>query len=82
MDGHTGFGDAGSVFGFAEGPLDAIAAHGQSGRRALLLIASGGGEEPGLVTVGFPGGPEQRQGIFGQGDLAVFSALASVDMAQ
>jgi hypothetical protein len=46
-----------------------------------LVIPPGGGKEPGLVTVGFPGGASQSEGLFGQGDVPVFGALASVDMA-
>jgi hypothetical protein len=46
----------------------------------LFLIAPRGGKEPGLVTVGFPVGSEESEGICGQGDGLVFGALASVDM--
>ncbi len=44
------------------------------------LIAPGGGKEPGRVPRGFPGGAEQREGLCGQGDLAVLGALASMDL--
>ncbi len=44
------------------------------------MIAPGGGQEPGRVPRGFPGGAEQREGICGQGDLAVCGALASMDL--
>jgi hypothetical protein len=46
----------------------------------LFVIAAGGGKEPGLVTVGCPVGPQPHQGLLGQRDVAVFGALASVDM--
>jgi len=80
MDGHAHVRDPGTVFGGAEGALDTGATHGGSRRRALFLIAPGGGKEPGLVPMGFPGGSEQSEGSFGQGDVAVFGAFTSVDM--
>jgi len=79
-DGHACFGDPGTVFGFVEGALDTGATQGRGRRSAVFLIAPSGGKEPGLVTVGFPGGAEQSEGIFGQGDVPVFGALAAVDM--
>ena len=80
MDGHAGFGHAGTMFGCAEGALDTGPAHGHGCRRTLLLLPPGGGKEPGRVPVGFPGGTEQREGLGGQRDVAVFGALAAVDM--
>lgn len=65
MDGQAGFGNPGTAFGFAEGPLNAVSAHGFSGARALLLIASGGRKEPGRVAVRFPVGPQEHEGILG-----------------
>ena len=79
-DGAAHFGDTGSLCGFAEGALDTGATHRGSGRRPLEVIAPGGGQEPGGVTMGFPGGAEQCQGIGGQGDVPVFGALATMDM--
>lgn len=67
MDGHAGFGDFGTLFGFAEGPLDTGTTHGGGCRRALFLIAPDGRKEPALVTGGFPVGSEQSGGLFGQG---------------
>ena len=66
-DGDASFGHAGAAFGLAEGALDTVSTHRLSGARALFLIASGGGQEPGLVTGGCPGGSEPRQGILRQG---------------
>ena len=80
-DGHACCGDPGTVFGYAEGALDPGATQGRGSRRALFLIAPSGGKEPGRVTVGFPGGAEQSEGSFGQGDVPVFGARAAVDMA-
>ena len=80
MDGDAHFGDAGALFGGAEGALDTGATHGGGRRRTVLVIAPGGGKEPGGVTMGFPGGAEQRERLGGQGDVPVFGALAAVDM--
>jgi hypothetical protein len=44
------------------------------------VIPPGGGKEPGLVTMGFPVGAEQCEGICGQGDVPVFGALPTMDM--
>jgi hypothetical protein len=45
-----------------------------------LVIASGGGKEPGVVTMRFPVGAQQNERLFGQGDGPVLGALAAVDM--
>jgi hypothetical protein len=79
-DGHTCFGDAGSLCGGAESALDTGPTHGRGRSRTLLVIAPGGRKEPGLMTMGFPGGAEQSQRLCGQGDVPVFGALATVDM--
>jgi hypothetical protein len=81
MDGHTGWGDPGTLCGGAEGTLDTGATPGDGRRRTVLLIAPRGGKEPGLVPMGFPVGPQPYQGLFGQGDVPVFGARATVDMA-
>ena len=81
MDGDAHFGDLGPVFGCAEGALDAGATPRRGRRRTVGVMAPGGGKEPGLVTMGFPGGAEQREGIGGQRDVPVFGALATMDMA-
>jgi hypothetical protein len=80
MDSDAHFGDTGTLFGFTEGALDTAPTHGSSRGRALLVITPGGGKEPGLVTMGFPVGAEQREGIGGQRDVPVFGALATMDM--
>jgi hypothetical protein len=80
MDGDAHFADPGALFGFAKGPLDTGATHGESRRWTLGVIAPGGGKEPGGVAMGFPIGAEQCQGLFGEGNVAVFGALAAVDM--
>src|SRR5262249_49036082 len=80
MDSDAHFGDPSTVFGFTEGTLDTGATHGIGSRRALFLIAPRGGKEPGLVPVGFSVSAEEREGLFRQGDVAVFGALTAVDM--
>jgi hypothetical protein len=80
MDGDAHFGDPSPVFGGAEGALDTGPTHGGGRRRTVLVIAPGGGKEPGRVTMGFPGGAEQSERIFRPGDVAVLGAFAAVDM--
>jgi len=78
-DGHTSFGNAGTVFGGAEGALDTGATHGRGRGRTVLVIPPSGGKEPGVVTMGLPVSASQSQRICGQGDRTVFGALAAVD---
>ena len=80
MDGSTGLGKAGPVFGWAEGPLDTAPTHWGGRGWTWELIAPGGRKEPGGMPMGFPIGTEQREGIGGQGDVPVFGAFAAVDM--
>ena len=80
LDGDAHFGDPGPVCGCAEGALDAGATHRRGRRRTVGVMAPGGGKEPGLVTMGFPGGAEQREGLGGQRDVPIFGALATMDM--
>src|SRR5262249_37177972 len=74
------FRDLGPVFGLAEGALDTGATHRRSRRRPLWVLAPGGRKEPGGVPMGFPGGAQQSQRLFGERHVAVFGALAAVDM--
>jgi hypothetical protein len=53
MDSYTDFGNAGTVFGFAEGPLDTAPTHGGERRWTLVLIPPGSRKEPNIVSVGF-----------------------------
>ena len=80
MDSDAYFGERGPLFGFAEGALDATPTHGSSRGRALVVIAPGGGKEPGGMPMGFPRGAEQREGLGGEGNVAVLGALTAVDM--
>jgi len=79
-EGHAGCGHAGTVCGCAEGPLDTAPTHGRSRQRTLGVISPGGGKEPSLMTMGFPGGTQQREGLGGQGDVPVCGARATMDM--
>jgi hypothetical protein len=72
--------DTGALFGLAKSALDAAAGHRGGGAGQVLLIASGSGKEPGVVAVRLPGGASQVEGVIGQGDVAVLSALATVHM--
>lgn len=76
----AGFGHASTVCGCAAGALDTGAPHGGGSRRTLGVIPPSGGQEPGGVPMSVPGGAEQREGLGGQGDVAVFGALAAVDL--
>ena len=44
------------------------------------MIAPGGGEAPGRVSRRFPGGSQERQGVVGQGAVAVCGTRAAVAM--
>src|SRR5262245_45578124 len=80
MDGDAHCGDIGSLFGFAEGALDAGPTPRRGRRRALVVVAPGGGKEPDGVPMGCPGGAQQSKRIVGQGDVPVLGALAAMDM--
>jgi hypothetical protein len=80
MDGDAQLGDPSPLFCGTEGALDTGATQRGSRRRTLGMISPGGGKEPGGVTMGFPRGAEQREGLGRQGDVPVFSALATMDM--
>ena len=80
MDSDTHFGDPGPVFGFAAGPLDTGATHGGSRGGTVGVLAPGSGKEPGGVPVSFPVAAEQREGLGGQGDVAICGARAPMDM--
>lgn len=80
MDGHPGFGEAGSLFGDAAGAWDTGATQRGSRRRTLGVLPPGGGKKPSGVPMSCPVGAKPREGISGQGNVAVFGALATMDM--
>src|SRR5262249_62262979 len=45
-----------------------------------MVIAAGGGEEPGGMAMGGPGGAEGLEGAGGEWDEAVLGGLAAVDV--
>ena len=69
---HAGFGQ-----GVLEGDLDTGYGHGLISGCLPSPAASGGGEEPLLMVMGFPQLPEEFQSPLRQWDVAVFIALAS-----
>jgi hypothetical protein len=80
VDGDAHFGHAGTGCGGPEGALDTGATHGRGRDRTVVVIAPGGGKEPGGMPRGFPGGAQQRERISGQGDIPVLGALAAMDL--
>jgi hypothetical protein len=80
MDGHAGVGDPGSLLCGAAGTLATAPTHGGGCGRPWVVSAPGGGKAPDLVTMGVPGGAEERQRLGREGDVPVFRALAAVDM--
>jgi hypothetical protein len=82
MEGDAGCGNPGAVCGWAAGALDTGPAPGRGSRRAVLVLTPGGRKEPGVLPMGCPGGAQQRQRCFGQGDGAVCGARAAVDLDQ
>jgi hypothetical protein len=79
-DGHTRLGHAGTVCGGTEGALATGPAHGRGRCGTVVVIPPGGGQEPGRMTRGVPGGASQSAGICGQRDVPVCGALAAVAM--
>jgi hypothetical protein len=79
-DGDALCGDTGSLFGGAEGALDAGPTSRRGRRGAWVVSAPGGGKEPRGVTMGLPGGAQQRERICGERDITVLGTLASMAM--
>jgi hypothetical protein len=80
LDGDAHLGAPGPVLGGTEGAGDTGAPHGGGRRRPLAVLAPGGGQEPGRVTMGCPEGAEESAGSDGQGDVPVFGPLATLDL--
>jgi hypothetical protein len=80
MDGDAHCGDPGALFGVAEGAVDTGATHGGGRRGTVGVMPPSGRKQPGGVPMGFPVGAEQSQRLDGQGDIAVFGPLPTVDM--
>lgn len=81
LDGDAHGGARGPVCGCVAGALDAGAPQRRGRRRTVGVMAPGGGQEPGRVPMGLPGGAAQRAGLGGQWDVPVLGALATLAMA-
>ena len=79
-DGDAHCGDPGALCGCAEGALDTGATQGGGRRGTWGVMPPSGRKQPGGVPRGLPRGAEQSQRLDGQGDIAVFGALPTVDM--
>jgi hypothetical protein len=77
LEGDTGFGEPGALCGCAAGSLAPGATQRGGGGRTVAWVAPRGGKEPGRVSRGCPGGAEPREGLCGQGDVAVFGPRAT-----
>ena len=82
MNGYARLADARFFLGPDEGALDTGTVHGEGGGCSLFAASSASGEDEHLVSMGEPVPPEQLQGLFGDGDVAVFGAFSPVDMNQ
>jgi hypothetical protein len=80
MQRNAEFGHSGALVSVAEGALDSVSAHGLGSGSHVFVIAPGGGEEPGGMTVCGPGASQKNQRVLRQRDGTVLGALASVDM--
>src|SRR5262249_26442916 len=79
-DGDAHCGDPGALCGCAEGALGTGATQGGGRRGTWGVMPPSGRKQPGGVPRGLPRGAEQSQRLDGQGDIAVFGALPTVDM--
>lgn len=75
-------GDAGPLFGVAEGSLDAASAQGRGGWGGGLVLSSRGGKEPEGVAVGLPVVSQEEPRVVGEGNRAVLGSLTAMDRDQ
>ena len=80
MNGDAFFADTGIPLGAAEGALDTAFGHGGLSFLCSLPVAAQGWEEELRMAVGEPIAAEQEEGGLGERDVAIFGALAPVDM--
>ena len=80
MNGDSFFSDSGIILGPTEGPLDTTFRHGGLSFLCSLPVAAQGWEEELRMVVGEPIAAEQVEGGLGERDVAIFGALAPVDM--
>ena len=81
MESDAHVGDPGPVLRCAEGALHTGATQREGRRRTLGVLPPGGGQAPGGVPRGFPGGASESQCLGGEGNVPIFGALPSVEMA-
>jgi hypothetical protein len=80
MNGDSFFSDSGSNLGPAEGTLDTALGHGRWSVLCSITVSTKGGEEEARMTVGHPIAAEQMEGGLRERHVAIFGALATVDM--
>jgi hypothetical protein len=80
MNGDSFFSDSGIPLGTTEGALDTAFGHGRLSRLCSFAISAQGREEELRMAVGEPIAAEQVEGGLGERDVAIFGALATVDM--
>ena len=73
-------GDAGGKLGPSKGSLDAVDGHGGCCRGAFVVASSQGGKDEDRVFMGEPIAPKQGKGLLGKWHVAIFCALAPMDM--
>lgn len=80
MESHPQFENTSAVLGRTEGARPTGATHGRGRRGTGVGSPPGGRQQPGGVPMGFPVGAQQRAGLGGQRDVAVFGACPPVDL--
>ena len=80
VNGDSFFSDFCSNLGPAEGALDTALGHGRRSVLCSITVSAKGGEEEARMTVGNPIAAEQVEGGLGEGHVAIFRALSTVDM--
>jgi hypothetical protein len=80
VNGDTFFVDSCSNLGTAESPLDTTLGHGRRSVLCSITVSAKGWEEEARMTVGHPIAAEQVEGGLGEGHVAIFRALSTVDM--
>ncbi len=80
VNGDVLFRDAGQLFGSSEGALDTAFGHSRGSIRRSPAVSSDSREDKPRMPMGFPMLPEDMEGSFRQGDVAVFCPFATMDM--
>jgi len=80
VNGDSLFVDSSRNLGPTEGALDTALGHGRRSVFCSITISAKSGEEEARMAVGEPIAAEQGEGGWGKRDVAIFGALAAVDM--